>query len=65
MKVLVTGGGGFLGRAVVRQCQARGWSVRTLARRDAPDLRAQGVEVNLSERGDRVEVRLTRFSGQS
>ncbi|MEE9294120.1 MAG: NAD-dependent epimerase/dehydratase family protein [Phycisphaerae bacterium] len=45
MKALVTGGGGFLGRAVVEQLLARGDQVRSLARGDYPDLEAMGVEV--------------------
>lgn len=44
MHVLVTGGTGFLGRAIVTKLLARGDSVRILARRPAPDLAAQGVE---------------------
>lgn len=44
MNALVTGGGGFVGRAVVERLVARGDCVRTLARGDYPDLRAQGVE---------------------
>lgn len=49
MKVLVTGGGGFLGGAIVRRLVARGDSVRTLARGDYPALRELGVE---TRRGD-------------
>jgi nucleoside-diphosphate-sugar epimerase len=49
MKALVTGGGGFLGRAIVEKLVARGDSVRSLARGDYPELRALGVE---SVRGD-------------
>ncbi len=44
MKVLVTGGGGFLGGAIVRRLIERGHSVRTLARGDYPALRALGVD---------------------
>ena len=44
MRALVTGGGGFLGGAIVRQLVERGDSVRSLSRGDYPDLRALGVE---------------------
>ncbi len=44
-RVLVTGGNGFVGRAVVEQLLARGDRVRTLVRRDCPDLAALGVEL--------------------
>lgn len=43
VKALVTGGGGFLGRAIVRQLLARGDEVRVLGRSEYPDLAAQGV----------------------
>lgn len=44
MKVLVTGGGGFLGSAIVRRLVERGDGVRILARSAYPALEAQGVE---------------------
>lgn len=44
MKALVTGGGGFLGRAVVRQLVARGDTVRSFSRGDYPELARLGVE---------------------
>ncbi len=49
MKILVTGGGGFLGKAIIRQLVARGDSVRSLARGVYPELERWGVEVR---RGD-------------
>lgn len=45
MKALVTGGGGFLGRAIVEQLLARGDSVRSFARGDYPELTKLGAEV--------------------
>jgi nucleoside-diphosphate-sugar epimerase len=45
MKALVTGGGGFLGRAIVEQLLVRGDSVRSFGRGDYPDLAMQGVQV--------------------
>jgi nucleoside-diphosphate-sugar epimerase len=44
MRALVTGGGGFLGSAVVRQLLARGDIVRSLSRQRYPVLDALGVE---------------------
>jgi 2-alkyl-3-oxoalkanoate reductase len=45
MKALVTGGGGFLGRAIVMRLLARGDSVTILGRRPHPDLASLGVNV--------------------
>ncbi|HKQ48325.1 MAG TPA: NAD-dependent epimerase/dehydratase family protein [Phycisphaerae bacterium] len=44
MKALVTGGGGFLGRAICEMLRARGDSVRSLARGEYPELATLGVE---------------------
>lgn len=44
MRALVTGGGGFLGAAVVRALVARGDEVRSFARGRYPELTALGVE---------------------
>ncbi len=41
---LVTGGGGFLGKAIVQRLLDRGLEVRTLARGDYPELREMGAE---------------------
>ncbi|MBX3177553.1 MAG: NAD-dependent epimerase/dehydratase family protein [Candidatus Hydrogenedentes bacterium] len=43
MTVLVTGGGGFLGGAIVSQLLARGENVRSVARGAYPELEARGV----------------------
>ena len=44
MKALVTGGGGFLGQAIVRKLARHGASVRSFSRHEHDGLRAQGVE---------------------
>ena len=56
MRVLVTGGGGFLGRAIVDRLFARGHRVRCFARSAYPELAARGVEV---VRGDLTDRRAT------
>lgn len=45
MKILVTGGGGFVGGYVIERLLARGYSVRSIGRSPQPQLEAQGVEV--------------------
>ncbi len=54
MTVLVTGGGGFLGKALVKQLVARGEQVRSFGRGDYPELSQMGVEVC---RGDICDLR--------
>jgi 2-alkyl-3-oxoalkanoate reductase len=43
-RVLVTGGGGFLGTGIVRLLRERGLAVRSLSRQDHPHLHELGVE---------------------
>lgn len=56
MPVLVTGGGGFLGRAIVRQLVYRGERVRVLGRSPYPFLDKLGVEVVQGDVRDPVAV---------
>ena len=58
MRVLVTGGGGFLGRHVVEHCLARGHRVTALGRGEYPEVEALGagtVRADL-ERPEQVEA---------
>jgi len=53
---LVTGGGGFLGRAIVERLLQRGVSVRSIARGDYPELRQLGVETIRADLTDDAAV---------
>jgi nucleoside-diphosphate-sugar epimerase len=54
--ILVTGGSGFLGGAVVRRLVARGDTVRSLQRQDSPDLRDLGVDIVRADLAQRDAV---------
>ncbi len=54
--VLITGGSGFLGRAIAARLVARGDRVRTLARRRAPELARLGVEQHQGDIADAATV---------
>lgn len=56
MKVLVTGGGGFLGKAIVKLLQARGDRVRSFSRHEHPALAELGVEHCRGDLGDAAAV---------
>ncbi|MFQ3224250.1 MAG: nucleoside-diphosphate-sugar epimerase [Lentimonas sp.] len=45
MKILVTGGGGFVGGYVIERLLARGYAVRSFGRSAQPELVGRGVEV--------------------
>ena len=57
MKILVTGGGGFLGRAIVRRLLGRGDAVRVFTRSPQPEWVASGVECVRGDVGDAAAVR--------
>jgi nucleoside-diphosphate-sugar epimerase len=56
MKALVTGGGGFLGKAIVRLLRARGDDVRSFSRTPHPELATLGVEHCCGELHDPAAV---------
>lgn len=56
MRVLVTGGGGFLGGAICRALRAHGSEVVSLQRRRSAELDALGVHQVLADIGDRAAV---------
>lgn len=55
-RILVTGGGGFLGSAIVRRLTERGDDVRILARGRYPQLEAAGVDCHRGDVADAAAV---------
>jgi len=56
LTVLVTGGGGFIGQAIIARLVARGYRVRSLARNHYPGLAAIGVDTVEGDITDRTAV---------
>ena len=55
--ILVTGGGGFLGKAIVRQLVDKGHRVSSFSRGTYPDLEAMGVHQHTGDIADAEAVR--------
>lgn len=59
MKVLVTGGTGFLGSSIVRLLLDKGHAVLSFSRRDDSHLRAAGNDI---QRGDLADLKALRLA---
>jgi nucleoside-diphosphate-sugar epimerase len=57
MRALVTGGGGFLGKAIATRLKESGTDVRSLTRGDYPELQSLGVETLRGDVADADAVR--------
>ena len=55
--ILITGGGGFLGRAIAERGLARGWRVRATGRSPQPELTARGIEFIAGDVADPAHAR--------
>lgn len=56
MNILVTGGGGFLGRYIIKNLLQGGYNVRILGRQSHPDLEALGVHIMQGDISNPVTV---------
>ncbi len=56
-RILVTGGGGFIGGALVKRLREKGFQVRSFSRRNYPDLEALGIQHVRGDLVDRERVR--------
>jgi len=56
MKVLVSGGGGFLGKALSKKLIKEGYEVFSLSRRSYPDLEKMGITYLCADLGDKKKV---------
>src|SRR5690625_3305872 len=56
MKILVTGGGGFLGRHIVKRLLARGDQIAILGRKPQPDLIEKGISMIQADIADESAV---------
>ncbi len=56
MHALVTGGGGFIGSALVKDLKKRGFGVTSFSRGDYPDLRNMGIVVKRGDISDAESV---------
>lgn len=56
MRALVTGGGGFIGSALVHELVKTGFNITSFSRGDYPELRKNGVVVKMGDISDREAV---------
>lgn len=64
-KIVVTGGGGFIGGAIARALKANGYHVLSLSRGDYPELREIGIETVRCDISKDVERVVNAFTGAS
>ena len=56
MRVLVTGGGGFLGSHIINQLLDKGHEIVQVSRGDYPELHAKGVTCYRADLSDRLQL---------